>query len=411
MNYKINTKFKFSLEILLLIALADCCFYFVDYQEKLFGVASGYDISMIIFFLYFIWNFVRYGTSLFKNKKYKLIILFIPILAVISSISAFINYNQGIVSGLLTHRYWIVISFLYFPISTKLQKGKLKIEEIKNAILVVASIELLLVWLQYFFADKFFFLKVIHNYRYGSIRLYIDYSYIIMSMYICFDEILKGKKKIKNIILVVITILYVIFINKSRMLFAAIIATLSLNGLLGKGKLRYRIIFGAILLTSFSYIMNTQLMQEFINAVVEKGNDPTYEIRLLSQSFYLEGFYKSPVFGYGFPNTSDISAYYSAGIGSGYLVADNGIYGYLFSYGLIGICWFLSLFSIFLKNGFLYYYRNRSSWILLMTAYLIITIATNCTWFFNYYSFYVVLILIFCEYSNLKKENIVINKK
>lgn len=117
------------------------------------------------------------------------------------------------------------------------------------------------------------------------------------------------------------------------------------------------------------------------------------------------------VFGYGFLNIFDILVYYLVGIGSGYFVVDNGIYGYLFFYGLIGICWFLSLFSIFLKNGFFYYYRNRSSWILLMIVYLIIIIVMNCIWFFNYYFFYVVFILIFCEYLNLKKENIVINKK
>ena len=86
-----------------------------------------------------------------------------------------------------------------------------------------------------------------------------------------------------------------------------------------------------------------------INTIISQSD--TLTIRAQGRELYLESLTHHPIFGCGYPHEDCIAACNAAGFNQGIYLVDNGIFGFAYVYGLLGVGWLISLWIYYMRRA------------------------------------------------------------
>ena len=323
------------------------------------------DLGIIFAIIFFLWVFLFVKP---KNKDikmkypYKWIILFFIVIIFISSLMAKIYFQQPISWGVRSLRQIITCFLLYFPISRAIQCEVISKEDLKKYIVIVATIEMALYTIQYILINKVVFLNFAYDniveMRLGHRRLRYPIELPILSTFIVFNNLLNSKgSKIKNILYIIWFAFILIIMVQKRTQILAFLLTIALILVLWRKKVGTKIMVISVafsLLIGFS--LSSPIVQSAIYNIFNRGSSgDTLTIRENGIKYYKEKVKDSLIFGYGPANENCNEAMVASGVNNYYFLADDGIYGFYYIFGLTGLLW-LALFWIKnIKNSYTLY--------------------------------------------------------
>lgn len=332
----LKSKAGYSAYIFLIMALSLNMMYLLPSDFHL-GSLTLRLISIIVNFGFYFLVVCKCGVSN-KIKKIDGWFLTAIILVIIGTITAYFTYNQPIFSTFLIQMYIFSYTILFVPIRKLIDQGILSGNSIKRIVYVFGITLLALFLLQYFLQDKLLFLQVTKIERYGGSRFYLDSAYLALLVAIAFSEIVKKKTIVLNLLIIVATVFVEMSMIKSRAIMAAFIASAIISVLIVKQASWKKIIIGCIcVFIGYYFFTYTTMGIDILNSVVEA--DTSLNIRSMARTFYINKFLQNPIFGCGY-----VDSYYNysaqlSGQTQGFYYVDNGIWGIMFYYGIVGLLW------------------------------------------------------------------------
>lgn len=277
----------------------------------------------------------RYGNLIFATV----------LLVIFSAVSAYYNFDgQPILLGIRPQRFWLINMLMYFPILKLIKTDVLDKERIFKIIDNVVVIYSVIILVQYFVGTNYRFMYVLSNERYGSIRLYVSSTFLVIAFFYHLNNLLDGKK-IRTIDLLAIgaAIFVLLFVAKSRMRIIAFLGA-SILFICSKRLTKRKILIIALCIIGICAFFSTDMSQDIWNMVTGVGSsiNDTSEIRDEGRAFYITANTQSWlrfVFGSGYPNMDWSSSYLLSGAAYNIFYNDNGIIGLFFCYGILFVLW------------------------------------------------------------------------
>ena len=374
-----------------------------DYT-KLFGIAMN-DISLLIDILIGIIIILKTKEMKVPKYEYKKIIGWFIAICIIGSLAAFIHFGQPFLVGFRAHRLIIVSMLLYFPVYKLLYFKIIKKEELIKALEAYTIFAVALYFVQ-FALSKYgiYFLRVYIGSRYGNDRFYFD-PLLLDFMYIYeLNEILSGKKiRMKSVLICIISILEILIVQNFRLTFLGLAFVTIIGILISKINKRTKIIFLTIILAlGIAFFSISDTGRELVKTLFGNNSQPnsTMLVRHAGRDFYFDSIKDKMIFGMGYPNNSAFEpAKVITGAKYHYYLADNGIFGFIFMYGLFGLAWFVTLVIKLLKKG-LKMFKNNSGFTYMLFAIFIAVICINeIHWYWNSGPFILGLVLLLSDYE------------
>lgn len=404
------------LKILLYIIVIGCenCFYLIDRDSiNIAGIFNYNDIFILLSLIFCAMVFLIYRKYPKCKYKFKWIILSIIGLSIYSSIQSQILYGQEFIVGLRPQRFWIIWGLLYFPIRRLLYLKELTIEDIKKMVYVIGTIEIILYSLQYIMGNSFKFLYVNVNNRYGQLRFYFNNIFLRILLFINLNNIFQ-KKKMKSSIIYIVAILFILMIvGKMRMTTLATLLSMAFGILIWRKGGNVKIGFIILALIASIFLYNTDIVQDTITTIFENSKsvtDTNLVIREEGRKLYLNSLKNHPILGCGYPSILNYNASEAAGFNDNIFLVDNGLYGYIYIYGTIGILWLILFFGTLLKNGWKIFKNNNVYFPLLTVIGWIIAGQTEALWYWdNGFIFVVILLVSIEQYLTMNKDSKMLN--
>ena len=160
--------------------------------------------------------------------------------------------------------------------------------------------------------------------------------------------------KLYHLLPVALGLYYEITVSKGRLECIGIFAALIISFLLWKELSTRKFIGCIILIIAVVIFANTSIFNNFVMAleikfglVSQSSYLDTMAIRNDARTFYMNELFKSPIrvlFGCGYPNTDFQLAAIASGFNQGFIFADNGIFSFIYAYGLLGVLFLLCLY-------------------------------------------------------------------
>lgn len=396
---------KIEMFIVFLLISMHQFFYLVP--NRVFGLLYDYYLFGLVTVI------VIYSYRIYKNNfiwgYFRSIIILIPLIIVLSSMMASLNYGQSILSGIFTQRAWFITMLLYFPLVHLIRSKKLTLVKLEKALYFIVAIELFIYFIQFFIGAERLFLHVNSNIRYNSLRLYCNTNYMFLVFIIALQKIMKKEKVIVNSIYVISIISYILLVNKGRGISFVFLVGAVVLILLDKSEIIYKFIILTIFgITGIKYLVKSKSIQEFIAIIISGKKDINYLVRLNSQEFFFKRWSVNlftRIMGYGYPNSNSLISNIATGATQGYLLADNGMVGYLMCYGLLGIAiYIIYIYKLFVLSA-RRFINNRDPRLLAILISIVVGISTSGGFFITFYSFETVLIMIYAELLFPNPEN------
>lgn len=374
-NYSIHIKkaHTFSLcdikvnvwSILLFVFLAfslDFFYLFDRTSVNLFGLSLN-DIFLIFSLVLFMFVFVtKRRFQRYHFEKFS-IIFFLVVLAIVftSSIGAYLSWNQPILYGLRAQRMFLFSFFIFASYLILYKEGFISKESILRVVYFVAIIELALVYIQWILGEKYIFLKIIDTIeiRYGTLRIRANPDLICLCTFISWSAVLNKKNVFRNLLFVLLSVGFVALISKSRMrtlclLFSLVFSTIFIAKMSVLKKTIISVIVIALLISFFF----TSIGQDIL-LTIQTGENDTSLIRDDGRSFYLRIFNNNPWFAGGYVNLEWQPSVVGSRFDQEIYVNDNGIFGFIFTYGIFGIIYIFVLYLDILISSIKYFKRTN----------------------------------------------------
>jgi hypothetical protein len=320
-------------------------------------------------------------------------------LSITSTIQSKLLYDQSFVLGLRPQRFWIVWGLLYFPIRKLMYNRIISVDDIIKLIYVIGTIEIILYSLQYFVGKGHQFLYTMTAQRYGSDRYYFSNIFLRVLLFINLDRIF-SRKKIGWSAAYIISIIFILMVvGKMRATSLATILALAIGILLWRKGGQTKLIVLMVSVVVAIALFNTSIVQDIIVEIGAylDGNpfaNSTLNIRDAGHELYLQTLYKHPLLGGGTINSLWPAACEAAGFNRAILLVDNGLWGFIFVYGILGAVWVIGMFFTFLKNGWKIARNNNVFFMFLAPLGWLIAGQSEAAWYWENGGFICVTILL-----------------
>lgn len=416
MNLKVTISDRLikSSVLILCIIMMDNFFYIIDVNSiDIFGISYG-NIWLLVFMTFIAYTYVQYG--LWKSKvvyHFGAEVALLASLVFIEAVRGQITFNQSVLAGFIGQMYYLFIIMSYYPLRKLYSKHIIDDRVINKGLIIFGVISFLIYFFQVQFIDSISILYDVHmGNRYGSIRLYVDSIFCVMLGFFGMDSFLRTKKW-KGLILIFLTVVYELYISKGRLEFAAFCGSMAIGLILmkrytGKKTFILGVVVGLVLV-----FMNTQQADSIFEAIGNLGdNTGTMSVRAYGRALYARGLSESLnslIFGCGYPASE--SAKIMSGQNEKVLLVDNGIFAFVYVYGILGliavIIWFVKMFRLAWK---LYTTKNR--YIYLMFIVFNIAMMYNITFWWWKYAWTIIMVIMMCKmeyelYDDTKKNQVV----
>lgn len=364
------------------------------------------DIKLIVVLLFIIYCYLI--TANVEKKQSNLlgkIILFIPILIIASAIASYNSYGQDIWLGIRPQRTQLIWWFSYYGIYRLIIYNKITKKNIEKIIYYVGILEILTYSVFWILKGNIPFIHIPYDYRYSNIRLRADTMIILIWFIIATNKVLIGEKTKKNIIYVLIILIFEVCCVQTRLIMVAMSISMLLIFILWKKSIAIKICCIPVFIIACLAFLQTNMGKDLWRNLILNDTDANVEVRESGKEFYLEELKKSPIIGRGYVNTQYEVANQKAGINDGYYVVDNGIIGYLWYYGILGGIWILCVFIKILKLS-IHNYTNRKEYTGIILCVMILILLPNivCWWWNESFIFGMMMLISCMEKDNLERK-------
>ena len=383
MNLKIKIRKDYTSLLLIFLFLMENCFYLINTSKiNILGKFAYTDIWMIFLILVLLYAFFKYRKAK-TTYQYSYIILALCLLTFTSAIQQNRITDQPLMLGFRPQRLYFVLLLSYFPIRKLIGSKKLDIERLIYGIYKLGIMSALLYILQVLvYPDARFIYAIINNSN-GGTRIYIDSTVIHVAGMIALYQYCK-KYHIKYLLSYIICFCYVFFVSRGRLELLAYLASSFVGVIFTRNftKKRFLIVL-AVIIGGFIFL-NTSYADTLFNSIrvaqtatTAQGN--TMAIRYEGRELYMSQMslsLQSMLFGCGYPNLTYSKAVTRAGLNRNIGLNDNGIFGFAYIYGLIGVAVIIVLFVKLGWNAWKYY-KKTSNNIFIMYVVMQILLAYN----------------------------------
>lgn len=370
---KIKKESIYLLIIFFIIFFNEKCFYLLDLNSSLWIY-----LLVIISIILIILNI----NLIFKNRyRFILFIFTFLVLNFIEICMTTLKFGQPFSMALGRYKY-LFIFIAYIPISVILKK--IKIEKLKIMIINLGTLLSILYIIQAMIYPKLIIFNMYYMERADRIRFYTGSYFIIISILLNFSFLLHNFKK-KYFVYLIIQIFMLIFVSQTRssiaILFITFIGTLLIyiRNFNWKKVSKILMIVVLIIIIIMPYI--SSLVSSINDSLFNKYSDNgSISIRIDAQKYMIDKIKENPLLGVGMYD----NAYQEAGSITGsaykYYVADVGIVGFVFQYGILGLLIFMYLWIKMIILTYKIYKRKKenSLYYIMFLLYNTIILPFNC---------------------------------
>lgn len=367
------------------IFISENCFYL--FEDDIYK-----DIGLVIVLAWSLWTMIK-----FKNKKnppfrFGMCILFTLVLMLTSSLQSRLLYNQSILLGIRPQRYWITWAMTYFPIRKLMYLDYITFDDLKGLLYKIGILELILYTGQYLLAENIVFLHV-HSYStYSTSRFYFSNILLCLVLFMRLNDIFNKQNVKRNMFFIAWIILDIIQTGKMRMTFIAVSTAILLGIIMWRRGGNYKILSVFVIAIGVGLVSGSEVVQSILPALNGTGRSDTLEIREIGRNFYLDVIKNHPILGGGYINTQWRPAYIASRQSEGITWVDNGIFGFMYFYGGIGLAWAMVLFGKTLSLG-RRVKNNMNEYVYLLTPiYWLVAMVSEAHWYFISFMVFVLLI-------------------
>lgn len=249
--------------------------------------------------------------------------------------------GQPFIRGILPQRGFMVCILAAILLRRPFKAGLVDGKRLFQGLVVLGCIASVLYLLQAIAGSSVAFIHAASNERYGGIRLYINGGLStvsgIVGLWLCLRD-----DDWRYIVPTVLALGVTLFVSKGRLELATYIVTLLALFVFSKGSARGKVLvvcFGFLALILFTQTeIFDQVADSFINGQVG-GSEDTSTIREAGRDYYdlVLRSTGSTLVGAGYPSTLYLPAVSMAGFDYGYYLVDNGISGFRYVYGDLGV--------------------------------------------------------------------------
>lgn len=225
--------------------------------------------------------------------------------------------------------------FFAFPLLKKFQRDN-GCEKFLEGLNIVACISYLLTIIQALIYETtgLFFLQIGHSTRNGSVRITLSGLANYMVVYnICRMFSNKGKKKIFNIIQVVLGLIVVFLIEQTRAFEIAILLAFGVVILFYNSGNQKQILFIVLAIIAVFVAIEMGVVDKFLESFSSGGETDTAQIRVEGYLYFLQEFLRNPLWGHGFTLGSQYRLVRTGPLGH-YYYADTGVVGAMAQMGI-----------------------------------------------------------------------------
>lgn len=300
-------------------------------------------------------------------------------LTVIAVFMADIHWHQSIMTSFFPQRSLIVIAFSYFAIEILLKHERIKTDEIYHMLMTLGKIYLLVFMAQFIllYGAGLQFMTCEIKMSMELPRFYVDGSILLLVLFHEITKMLNDRICFSSLLWIAMEAVYFFLMCQTRMILIGIICAIGIYFLTWKTTKKRKLIACAILTVAMILVWNTSLFQDTIN--MSGSSRDTSGIRINGILFYLEQLTKSPVFGYGYPNSSLADA--QRGRNIGYMLNDNGVFGFAYIYGALGVFWIIVLYFTLIAKSWKLNKSEQYSSTFMMSCYFAAVSSTLIHWY------------------------------
>ncbi len=360
-------------------------FYLIDDKLEILKIQPS-DLALIFALFWAAFILGSYQKLNLKRMQFAGYIVFFAALIFLSSLQSQLLFGQSIKYGLIQQRRLLIWIFVYFAIELALIKGKFNYEQLVSMIRIIGRIELAIYISQYFLYDYIHFLYVSVSSRYNDVRFYftptlLDFLFMI-EMDFLLNKYNSKREKIKSGITIVLILFEVMIVQKFRLTTMALICCFVLCVLIKRFSKAIKFIYVMIAVLGICILLNTTMFRDIIEQFSLGFTDyGHFGIRADARKLYLEMLAKHPFLGGGYPYIEDAleaSGYYKRM----YLV-DNGVFGFIYIYGGVGIIWIAALWTKLIKMSRKVFENKNITYFLLFYLFFIVTCINELHWYYD----------------------------
>lgn len=367
------------------IFISENCFYL--FEDDIYK-----DIGLVIVLAWSLWTMIKFKNEKNPPFRFGMCILFTLVLMLTSSLQSRLLYNQSILLGIRPQRYWITWAMTYFPIRKLMYLDYITFDDLKGLLYKIGILELILYTGQYLLAENIVFLHV-HSYStYSTSRFYFSNILLCLVLFMRLNDIFNKQNVKRNIFFIAWIILDIIQIGKMRMTFIAVSTAILFGIIMWRRGGNYKILSIFVIAIGVVLVSGSEVVQSILPALNGTGRSDTLEIREIGRDFYLDVIKNHPILGGGYINTQWRPAYIASRQSEGITWVDNGIFGFMYFYGGIGLAWVMVLFGKTLSLG-RWVKNNMNEYVYLLTpVYWLVAMVSEAHWYFISFMVFVLLI-------------------
>ncbi len=400
---------KKNILFMLLLLIPERMLYLVNRNQFLSIFHINYsDFVMAIYFVLFIYVLQRYRTSNFENYYFKNILLIIFPLTIMAAVVPNYLFGQPVISGLLIQKNFLMIICSYYVFRTLILEKIITTDYLWNCLYKLSFVITGAVIVQQALANYIIILDVGYGKRFG-VRITDNFTYatiLLIGSLMLFFNVSSRKEKIVSVIGLVMAYYHVVFVSQTRIVMVAYGVITIIMALFFRNSVMKKIIYLFIILGIILIASQTELAQYLLSSISGSSTDPSAQIREVGKALYISEISKTPMVGRGYPHSASPEAYQAAGLSEGIALNDNGLFGFAYIYGILGLIWYVWLcIKTFVCS---FNAAKKGDYRFLLYTVFLQVICTNIIWWYWRFSFalvFTIMLAIMEEYANADSEH------
>lgn len=399
----INTK---GILLILLLVLPERILFIVN-RNFFYGIThiDYMDFVMLVYIVVFLFLFLWDRTNDFKKYYFADNVIVIMPLVILASIVPHILFGQSISNGFWVQKDFIMMLVSYYIARTAIIKEIVSIDYLWNRIYILSFFVTGVVIIQHALANYIHFLDVRYVSRFG-VRITDNYTYstiLLIGSLTLFCQSFERNKKVFALIGLLMAYYHCIFISQTRIVMVAYGILTIVMAVIFRNHILKKVLYILVLFGGAIILLQSELGQYLMSALFDTSSDPSSQIREVGRLYYMTEIMKSPLLGRGYPHSSNFAAFKAAGLYDKINLNDNGMYGFAYIYGLLGIAWYIWL-SIKMFICSYKAYKNGIYRFLLYSLFIQI-ICINIIWWYWRFSFGLVFAIMLAMMEEYQTKN------
>lgn len=383
MNFKLKIR-PASITLAIIIAINLYYFYLIDTYEITVASLPLRDIAILIAAMWGIYYWIKLKNCRKIQYLFKWWMVGIVVLAFTSTIQSYVLYSQPFILGLAPQRYVLVWALMYFPICKCLKCDVIKKQDLIGIIKIIGLIQLFLFIINFYVENSFLYVNT--GLRNGQTRYYFACILLDLLFFFCLDSVTvkKGAAKLPYLLIAAAILFEIIEVQQFRLSSMGLIICGGFYIVLVRIQKEYKMVYFVIGCIATGILFNTSLVQDVLTRVLTNNYDAGTKIRSVGRDLYFAAIINHPILGGGYPSSYYQPAQVASGASRLIYLYDNGVFGFMYMYGLAGIVWVVSLWGKLLSRGWKLYKNNKVLVYLLFALFFIVTCINELHWYWEY---------------------------